>query len=1101
MKGATMGKKIAVGIFGLVLSLVPGLVAMAQDSSVKGNLGGVVVDSTGAVIPGAKVTLTGPNGTQTINRENDGNFLFSRLAPGTYSLKVEKQGFKAADAKGVQVEVGRTASIRMELQPGSATETVEVSAEAITVDTASTASGSNLSDTFYSKVPTQRNVSGLFYVAPGVTDSGGAGQSNPSISGSSGLENLYVADGVNITDAAFGGLGIFTRQYLSVGSGINLTFIKEVQVKTGGFEPQYGSATGGVVQIVTKSGGQAYHGALAGYFAPTALEATRNQIDDSRVNQIGRLTNEGNYDLSGEIGGFVPGFRNNLFFFGAFNPTLGTTYLTPPQFPATNLNGQNGNPLVPNGLFTELGGKQVYTRTFTKNYAAKLTWKMNEKHQLETSVFGDPASTNNSNFRPFSIPTAVQNTTAYSNWDYGTRNWVVRYNGSFSPTWLVNANFTWNNNSFQENPQDPNIFSVTDLTGNGGNLSLLNQGLGFSENHNADNFAFQLDTSKIVNKWGQHTFSIGFTNEFLNYDDFKSRTGGRFPIPDLGAARNLDVYGCAAATGQLGCPIGFLTNAEFALKIADPSCTLCPFYTPPGGAAPVPVFLTMVRGEFGPPVAQTEGLYYAAYANDSWVMNKHFTVNAGLRWEQYRMTGVQQHYTFVDNWAPRVGVVYDPWGDRKSKFYANFGRYNYQMPLDAAIRSLSAELDMFALDFAPASTGGVVNVNPNHSLNITPTAATMLNDPSQVLGGTTDSAIFSNQAATEGFAPGTRMQYEDEWVAGFEREIGHGMVVSARYIDRRLKRVVEDVSGVSPEGAVGGEIQQFVITNPSKSTDLFLNEVKPLTQIAGSACSGLINFSAGANGLVDANGNVIGGLVGQQLCFPNGAVAGSPGADGTSDGFINPVRNYQAMELELNKSFSHGWLMRFNYRLAFLRGNYEGAFRNDKGQTDPSISSLFDFTAGNFNLLGNQFAIGPLNTDRLNTFNAFFSYTFDHSRVKGLTLGTGLRLQSGTPINELADHPVYGNAGEVPIGGRGSLGRTDLSGAADLHADYVFKMGERSRIRFGTDLFNITNSQPITRVDQFRDLSFSGANSNPDFLAPTAFQRSFNARFSARWEF
>jgi hypothetical protein len=118
-----------------------------------------------------------------------------------------------------------------------------------------------------------------------------------------------------------------------------------------------------------------------------------------------------------------------------------------------------------------------------------------------------------------------------------------------------------------------------------------------------------------------------------------------------------------------------------------------------------------------------------------------------------------------------------------------------------------------------------------------------------------------------------------------------------------------------------------------------------------------------------------------------------------------------------------------------------------------------------------------------------------------LTLGTGLRLQSGTPINELADHPVYGNAGEVPIGGRGSLGRTDLSGAADLHADYVFKMGERSRIRFGTDLFNITNSQPITRVDQFRDLSFSGANSNPDFLAPTAFQRSFNARFSARWEF
>jgi len=62
-------------------------------------------------------------------------------------------------------------------------------------------------------------------------------------------------------------------------------------------------------------------------------------------------------------------------------------------------------------------------------------------------------------------------------------------------------------------------------------------------------------------------------------------------------------------------------------------------------------------------------------------------------------------------------------------------------------------------------------------------------------------------------------------VAGFERQLGHGLVVSARYIDRRLKRVVEDVSGVSPEGAVGGEVQQFIISNPSKSTDLFLNEV------------------------------------------------------------------------------------------------------------------------------------------------------------------------------------------------------------------------------------------------------------------------------------
>jgi hypothetical protein len=255
-------------------------------------------------------------------------------------------------------------------------------------------------------------------------------------------------------------------------------------------------------------------------------------------------------------------------------------------------------------------------------------------------------------------------------------------------------------------------------------------------------------------------------------------------------------------------------------------------------------------------------------------------------------------------------------------------------------------------------------------------------------------------------------------------------------------------------------------------------------------------------GAVDVNGNVIAN--GQTLCFPNaanGQAPGTPGADGLADGFINPTRNYQAVELELNKSFSKGWLMRANYRIARLQGNYEGAFRNDNTQTDPSISSLFDFVAGSFNLLGDQFAIGPLNTDRRHVVNGFFSYTFDHSAVKGLTLGTGIRVQGGTPISELAAHPVYGNGGEVPIGGRGKLGRTPVSGAADIHADYVWKLTERSHLKAGVDLFNVANSEPITRVDQFRDLNFQGTNSNPDFQTPLAFQNPFASRFSLRWEF
>lgn len=1091
-----MGKRVFLTVLLCALLLMLSVPGLAQESSVKGNLGGVVLDPTGAVVPGAKVTLTGPTGSTSVESDAEGKFMFPLLPPGAYSVRVERQGFKAAEAKAVGVEVGRTASVRVQLETGIATQVVEVSADAVTVDVSTTASGSNLSDTFYSKVPTPRNIAGLFYVAPGVADSGGAGRANPSISGGSGLENLYIADGVNVTDSAFGGLGVFTRNQGSVGTGINLSFIKEVQVKTGGFEPQYGQATGGVVQIVTKSGGRDFHGAIAGYLAPRSLVAGRSQPDDVRFANSGILDNSANYDISGELGGYVPGFREHLFFFGAFNPTWNFVYATPPRF---DLDGPAGGATPsPIGLFSVRGNNPFVMRTFVKSYAGKLTWKMNDRHALETSLFGDPSRNNQG---PENLFLAVQNDGGFSKWDYGTRNWVVRYNATMSPTWLVNANFTWNNNRFKETPLKDD-YLVTDISGA---APVQLQGFGFKEDHKSNGFAYTVDTSKSLHFIkGEHTFLLGFNDQMLNYDNTKQRSGARFAPPVNNMSGAPVVYStCPGAV----CPAnaGTTMDASFNL-VAAPGCTACPSFNGQ------PVALNVSRGEFGGSFTPTEGLYYAGYANDSWAINKHFTASAGVRWEQYTMRGSAVGYTFTGNWAPRLGVIYDPWGDRKTKIYGNFGQYNYQMPLDAAIRSLSSELDLTGLLFAPGSTGGVVTQNSDGSIKVIPDAAHLLNG---AVGGISSAPVVSAQAAGEAFAPGSKMQYENEWVVGFERDLGHGMVFSARYIDRRLKRVVEDMAGVSPEGAVGGILQTFVIGNPSKATDLFVNQTAPITQTAGASCpSGLVNFNSTANGPADANGNLIGGLSGKQLCFPlasGGVSPGAPGIDGSPDGFVDPVRNYQAVEIELNKGFSRGWLMRINYRYARLQGNYEGAFRNDNGQTDPSISSLFDFTAGSFNLLGDQFSIGPLNTDRRHVANGFFSYTFDRHRIKGLSMGTGLRLQGGTPINKLADHPVYQNSGEVPIGGRGALGRTDVSGQLDFHADYPWKVGERSTVRLVMDLFNVTNSKPALIVDQNRDLSGGAAGSNLDFLKAgslisqstllTGYQEPFRARFALRWEF
>jgi hypothetical protein len=204
--------------------------------------------------------------------------------------------------------------------------------------------------------------------------------------------------------------------------------------------------------------------------------------------------------------------------------------------------------------------------------------------------------------------------------------------------------------------------------------------------------------------------------------------------------------------------------------------------------------------------------------------------------------------------------------------------------------------------------------------------------------------------------------------------------------------------------------------------------------------------------------------------------------DGKPDTYRDPKREYEAVEFEVNKSFSHGWALSANYRISQLRGNYEGAFRNDNGQADPGISSLFDLTEGVFGLIRNQQSIGFLNGDRKHVLNLHSTYVVPNGRVKGLVLGTGLTVQSGVPLTTLIAQQAYQNAGEVPFFGRGDLGRSPVTGTVDAHIEYPWRITERIHLNFGFDVFNIANSKRQTTVNQFFDLGY-GLN-NGDFKKP-----------------
>src|SRR5437868_7798011 len=365
-----MTKKCLFSVMALIFS-AGFCVAKAQDQgSARGNLSGVVYDSSKGTVAGAQVTITGPIGSLSQNTNEQGTFLFSTLIPGSYSVKVQKTGFKSAEFKHVEVLINKTTSIEAILETGEVSQVIEVNAANVTVDTSSSSIGADLADTFYQNVPMQRGVSSLFYLSPGAVDGLQTGGNNPSISGSSGLENAYIADGVSINDPAFGGLGVWARSYGALGSGINLTFVKEVQIKTGGFEPQYGHASGGIVQIVTKSGGTKTHGEISGYAKARDMQDTPANADDFQLqNAFGRRLETVNYEADVELGGYVPlrGLRDRLFYFGNFNPSFNHQYVA----------------TVPgSGIAANYGSTQgvVDRITNSKDYAGKLTFKLRNSH-------------------------------------------------------------------------------------------------------------------------------------------------------------------------------------------------------------------------------------------------------------------------------------------------------------------------------------------------------------------------------------------------------------------------------------------------------------------------------------------------------------------------------------------------------------------------------------------------------------------------------------------------------------------------------------------------------------------------------------------------
>src|SRR5271157_5408884 len=288
-------------------SLLGAIPAFAQTT---GEIRGNVKDPSGAVIPNASVTATlvGTNTSRTVNSAGDGDYTLPQLAVGVYSVTGDAQGFKKFVAKDVVVSIGHVTVVNITLQIGAAAETITVEANAAQVETSSTQIGAVMTDTAIRELPlSTRNTYQLLQLQPGVQSQVGAdlfyGSDSPgvvSVNGGRGRSNNYMVNGGDGNDIFVNGPAIQPSP----------DAVEEFRVITNSFDAEYGRNSGSVVNVVTKSGTNDFHGSVFEFFRNTVLNAkpfttTTVSKPDFQQNQFG-----------GTLGGPIK--KDKTFFFGSY---------------------------------------------------------------------------------------------------------------------------------------------------------------------------------------------------------------------------------------------------------------------------------------------------------------------------------------------------------------------------------------------------------------------------------------------------------------------------------------------------------------------------------------------------------------------------------------------------------------------------------------------------------------------------------------------------------------------------------------------------------------------------------------------------------------
>jgi len=776
--------------------LVFGGMLFSQEQS--GEIIGTVVLEDGSAIPGVSVEITGKNligKKMSVSNEN-GVYRLMGIPSGNYALAFSLEGFKTIKRNAIRVDLGKTFKLDVIMQTGALREEVVVTGQIPVVDVRKSATAVNITKEAFSKLPkSSRNFlsiatqqAGVNYESEFDNSTGQDGISSGtgtaiSFDGASASENTFFVDGMNTTTME-GGVS---------GNNLSTDFIEEVQVKSSGYAAEYGGSMGGVINVITRSGGNEFHGDLVFYYDSDWLSGKPRdvlQLDsyDSSISQFSDYSTDkwNRYEPGFSLGGYL--VKDKLWFFASFMP----------QYRKRTRLGVFDD-------YPERDGMSFDFEDIRMNGSAKITAALGRNVRLSIS--------GNLNVRD-------------------RKNTLPEQDGSSYPSdgnLVAWEDWAW---------KDPavNLSANLDYSiGNSGFLAIsggLFRTNGYFNGIKADpvpRFLFQYSNAGVEGMpadlvRGRFWANVPFDSLTEDSKDITRK---------ISAKADLTLYFNAA--GEHVVKMGFGWNQVFMDKVEgaivdteywrfwwkQPDGTNSIYTTGDGVVHPTTYGYVRAYGPAGT-IADLTSNRYSIYLQDSWTVGDKLTLNYGVRLEKESMPSMDKIITkdaftfdFFDKIAPRVGFAYDFKGDGSTKVFGSFGLYYDVMKMDMTVGSFGGLIwhdswyDIATLDWTQYG---------NYK------GWSYTGSEAPILGGEFFEHINhrapSHDLVQPDIKPGSKMEIS----LGFQQKISDDVAFTARFLHHSLLNVIEDI-GVEIAGT-----EYYFIGNPGSA---WINEQYRLSALEG----------------------------------------------------------------------------------------------------------------------------------------------------------------------------------------------------------------------------------------------------------------------------